>query len=109
MKKRLYLLLVAMTLQMPVYALMPPLWEDVAQIEAILQDQHLKDHLDSGDIIVGINRTKKGWVIVTNHKKLPVKVQALPQSMPGPGHYAIEFGSAKNVPLPKKKTVPVTK
>lgn len=78
-------------MQLSGYALMPPLWEDVAQIEAILNDQQLKNYLDSADVIIGINRTKKGWVIATNHREVHVKVTAVPQSMPGPGHYAIEF------------------
>lgn len=93
MKKNVCLFLAAIALQLPAYSLMPPIWEDVSQIEAILNDPHLKDHLESGDALLGIKRTKKGWVIITNHKKLHVKVQALPQSMPGPGHYAIEFGN----------------
>lgn len=73
------------------YALLPPLWESVAQIKAILTDEHLKDYLDSGELIESIDRSDDGYTIKTNHSELKAIIQALPQTMPGPARYEVRF------------------
>lgn len=73
------------------YALLPPLWESVAQIKAVLSDEHLKDYLESGEVIESIDRSDEGYTIKTNHSELKAIIQAVPQTMPGPAKYKVHF------------------
>jgi len=74
-----------------VQALLPPLWEGVAEIKAILSDEQLKDYLDSADIIESISKTSSGYLIKTNRSELEAIVEFRPQGMPGPAKFDIKF------------------
>jgi hypothetical protein len=78
-----------------VEAVLPPLWEDVREIQAILDDHRLGDLLESGEAIEKIRKFSKGWLIVTNKGKLPVYIHHLPQSMPGKGEIEVLFGKVR--------------
>ena len=90
-------LLAALLLVSPsLFAALPPAWQGVKELEAILQDQALSRHLDSGDYIEGINRTETGWAITTNHGHVKIDVTPLPQDMPGPIKFKLDFTSQRN-------------
>lgn len=74
------------------FALLPPLWQSRDEIIAILNDPGFGTHFQSGELIEHIKRTNEGWVIVTNHQRVKVKVIPKPQKMPGPAQFTIEFG-----------------
>lgn len=87
MTKLFFFLLVSTSL----HALLPPAWEGVREIKAILDDENLSHYLNSGDLILSIERQEEGWVIKTNHSSIKVKVQKLPQSMPGPEKFELHY------------------
>ncbi|MGK5595387.1 MAG: hypothetical protein ACSNEK_08525 [Parachlamydiaceae bacterium] len=70
---------------------LPPLWESVSQIEAILESSDLKNVFNSGEVIESIARTEDGFLVVTNHREVRAIVKAKPQAMPGPAVYEVTF------------------
>lgn len=70
---------------------MPPLWEDVAQLKAILNDPKMGEYLDSAAVIEVVERTDDGWEIRTNKGDLKVRVTPEPQKMPGPQKFSLDF------------------
>ena len=78
-----------------VNAALPPLWQNVAELKAIFNDDKLGSHLESGDAIMDIKKTENGWLIVTNHRAVPVIVKYKEATMPGPAQFDIEFGKAQ--------------
>lgn len=78
-----------------VYAALPPLWQNVAELKSILSDEHLGSHLESGEVILEIKKTDQGWLIITNHHELPIHIVNKEQKMPGPAKFNVEFGKAK--------------
>lgn len=79
----------------PAFALLPPLFESIAQIKAILDAPELKIELQSGDVIESISRNESGWEIQTNKRELQIEVVSLPLKQPGPGQYEIHFQKAQ--------------
>lgn len=92
--KLLICLLAALSLTGPLSAALPPLWQNVAELKSILSDKKLGDYLDSGEAIIVIKKTEKGWLFVTNHHELPVHVIYKDAKMPGPAEFDIKFGKA---------------
>lgn len=72
-------------------ALLPPAWQSVAELQAILQNEQLKNYLQSGDLIEKIQRTNNGWIISTNHSEIMAIVTPESQSIPGPQKFTINF------------------
>lgn len=83
--------LAALLVQGPLLAILPPLWEGVSEIKAILSDEHLKDYLDSAEIIGQITKVSNGYLIKTNRSELLAEVKTLPQERPGPAKFEILF------------------
>lgn len=81
----------ALLLSATCYAILPPAWEGVREIKAILDDSELANYLESGDAIQAIEKTETGWAIQTNHSKIDVEVTVLPQDMPGPQKFDLKF------------------
>lgn len=78
-----------------IFAALPPLFEDIAEIKAILDDQKLGQLLESGESIREIKKVEKGYVIKTNQHKLLAKVIYKPNNRPGPAQFDIEFNPPK--------------
>ena len=78
-------------LQAPAQALLPPLWEGVAELKAVLSDEQLRNYLDSAEIIESITKTSSGYLIITNRSELEANVEFRPQGMPGPAKFDIKF------------------
>lgn len=72
-------------------ALLPPVWQDVAEIKAILNDERLNQYLDSGETLEKIEKQPTGWLFRTNKSILFVEIHPEKQSMPGPEKFTIEF------------------
>ncbi len=72
-------------------ALLPPVWQDVAELKEILSDKRLNQYLDSAELIQSIERIDGGWKITTNRASLIAKIRPEPQSMPGPEKFSITF------------------
>lgn len=82
-----------LTIQLTIFASLPPLFEDIAEIQAILSDHRLNQLLESGESILEITKTKNGFLIKTNDHKLFAKVVYKPINRPGPLKFDIEFGT----------------
>ena len=85
------------------YGALPPAWEGVREIKAILDAPDLNQHLDSSEVINGIYREDEGWVIQTSRSEIHVKVESLPQSIPGPVKFHLTF---KKLGSPQSGTFP---
>lgn len=75
-------------------AALPPLYQEINEIKAILDDEKLSHYLSSGDLILSINRVEKGYVILTNHdQKLVAEVVYDQNRKIGPAQFQIVFHS----------------
>ena len=95
-----YLFVVLGVIAAPCQALLPPVWQGIAEVKAIINDPRLRDYLNSGEVLEGITRKDTGWVIHTNQSQVKVEVVPLPQSMPGPEKFDLRFTT--EVPLQKQ-------
>lgn len=86
-----YLLIAFIFFSRTAEALLPPVWQGVAEVKAILNSTELNQYLDSGDILESISKHEEGWIIQTNRSFIYVKVKQEPQSSPGPEKFHLEF------------------
>ena len=92
MKKNLLLALACIFFsQAIIFAALPPLFEDIAEIKAILDDKRLGQSLESGESIHEIKKLENGYSIKTNHHILFAKIIYKPRGMPRPAKFDIEF------------------
>lgn len=78
-------------LSLPLSAVLPPVWQDVAEIKAVLTDPALTQYLDSAELIQSINRVEKGWEIHTSKQTVFAEIVPQPQSSPGPERFKVTF------------------
>ena len=95
MKKLLTLFLLGAMVSGNAFAALPPLWQGVNEIKAILEDQQLSNVIPSGDVILKIIKIRDGYLVVTNKRKAFVKVNYEQNQQPGPVKFKIEFGKVK--------------
>jgi hypothetical protein len=95
--KKWILTLLACTALGQANALLPPLYQGSTEIKAILADPQLGQKLSSGDVITKIEKTDRGYLIVTNKHRLEVTVDYEPAERPGPAQYVIRFGKAETL------------
>lgn len=76
---------------LPLTAVLPPVWQNVAELKAILTDPALNQELDSAELIQSINRIENGWEIRTNKQTVIAEITPQPQSMPGPERFKVTF------------------
>lgn len=72
-------------------AALPPAWEGVRELRAILEDKQLSQYLNSGDVIESLHHEGNMWIIQTNHSQIEVEVIHEPRSQPGPGTITLHF------------------
>lgn len=72
-------------------AVLPPLYNSLEEVNTLLKDPELSNHLSSADVILSISRTDQegGWEIQGNKNTVHAKVVPLPQSIPGPTKYKV--------------------
>lgn len=90
MKKYILALIIAMN-GVSVHAVLPPLYETIKEYKALLDDPRLVDSLTSGESIIAINKQYNTFEVVTNQRRLIVKVEYDQQSQPGPAEFHLEF------------------
>ncbi len=73
------------------FALLPPLYQTANEIKAILSDQQLGQKLQSGDVIMSIQKNKESYEVVTNTRKIQVDVIYQPANRPGPAQFVFKF------------------
>lgn len=91
MKKLLFSLYGCLFLTGTLSALLPPLYQNIAELKAILSDDKISECLQSGDVIEEIRKTNEGYLIVTNHREVLAEVVYQPAENIGPAKFKIIF------------------
>lgn len=92
MKKLIVMLGAMMALNGAASAVLPPLWQGVAELKSMLNDKRFGETLQSGEVIQEIKKTDNGWRITTNKSEVDVHVVYQHASKPGPAQFVLEFG-----------------
>lgn len=96
--KSFYSLLVAGTLfTHSAEGLLPPLYENIKEIQAILGSPEIGERLQSGEVINKIERTSNGFAIQTNMHQLDVEVVYQKEGRIGPASFKLVFGEPKEL------------
>lgn len=96
MRSKFYKLLLLLFFPAIASAILPPAWQGVAELKAILEAPELPQFLDSAEIVEGISKVEKGWMIKTSRSQIFVEVLLKPQKMPGPEKFELQF---KKLPI----------
>lgn len=96
MKKLLGLMFAGVLMTSGLEAALPPLWQGTAEVKAILDDQQLSKVIPDGDVLIKIVKIHDGYLLITNKRKVKVKVNYEKNQMPGPAKFQIEFGHVKD-------------
>lgn len=91
MKKIICLLGVFIAINANGFASLPPLWQDVRELKAILDAKEFGDYLHSGEAIQDIKKTDNGWAIHTNQHIVNIQVNYQTKAQPGPARFILEF------------------
>ena len=70
-------------------ALLPPFYQDVKEIEAILESPSLKGY--SGEQIMQISKKEAGYCLETTRYIFNIEVKTLPSSKIGPAEFEVKF------------------
>ena len=74
------------------FAALPPFYQSAKELKDLLSDQRLAEKIGSGQVILDIIRTDKGYLIVTPRKRLDVEVLYHPPKYGvGPSQYEFYF------------------
>ena len=92
----------ALGLSAQVFGALPPLYQGVAELKAILEDKKLGERLDSAQIIQQIMRKEGGYEIRTQDYILGIDVIPLPNVKMGPQRFELHF----NDPISLNSNVP---
>lgn len=77
----------------PAYALLPPLYHTIAEIEGMLSNPNMSKALESGEPIISIERTEEGYRITSLRHRVDVTVTQVNQHKPGPAKFKYTFGA----------------
>jgi hypothetical protein len=92
MKKFLFITLFLATMGSSLFAALPPLTQNVREIEAILHSNELMDKLNQADVIEMIKHEGNSYIIITEDKRLVVDVVYLSgQKKIGPLEFKLVF------------------
>lgn len=80
-------------------AVLPPLWQGVAELKAILEDRYLGHYLSSGDYIVDIKKVDDGYIIISAKDQIHAQViyDQPPAGFVGPAKFHIQFSPSNSV------------
>lgn len=77
--------------------LLPPLYESIKEIQAILGSPEIGERLQSGEVIHNIEKTSSGFALVTNMHRLEIAVVYQNQDKMGPASFKLVFGEPKEL------------
>ncbi len=100
MKRLLLLALLATT---PLFGALPPLAQELRELQALLQSSELTERLTMATQITSISKTADGYLIQTTKEPLAVKVIYLPSAHIGPVSFRLEFEPIKEHPSPQPR------
>lgn len=88
MKKSLFFLLLVLTT--PSWALLPPFYQSVKEVEEILANKALSSL--SGEELLLIQKTEEGYLLETSRHRVMITVKKILKTSPGPASFSLEFG-----------------
>jgi hypothetical protein len=95
MKKFGLILGAFMAMQGGLWGALPPLYQGLAELKAILNNSQLSQQLQAGEVITSIKKTDHGYQIITNQHTLDANVVFKEQAQPGPAQFDIKFSNLK--------------
>lgn len=95
MKKLLCIILLTATC--PCFCALPPLWQSVREIEAILESEELGKHFEAHAPIIEISKIGNGYLIRTEKQEVVVEVRYLPGKMMGPTNFELKFNGSNGL------------
>ena len=72
-------------------ALLPPLYQSIRELSAILASEELPQHLSAGEAIEAIHHNEEGYRIDGSRSSCFVKVIPIPQAKIGPMEFTLHF------------------
>lgn len=90
MKKFIFLLFFLFILQ-TAHAALPPLYQSLREIKAIISYERLINELGSAEAVIGIKKVENGYLVKTFRYELKVDVIYIPQEMVGPAKFELKF------------------
>jgi len=75
----------------PLSALLPPLWQGIAEIQAIIEDKRLGEHLHAGESLLEIKKVEGGYLLITNQQLLFAEIIVEPSTIAGPKKFTVVF------------------
>jgi hypothetical protein len=78
------------------HAALPPFYQSLREMEAVLTDPRLHELLGSAEMIQQVSKTDEGYLVLTQNYLVRVDLRYLPAKMLGPAHFELEF----NNPVP---------
>lgn len=90
MKKAVFIL-ASLMLTISAFAVLPPLYHSSAEIKRILEDKRFGEKLASGELVLDIKKVEGGWLVTTQSHEMKVNVIYLPNTMPGPAQFDLDF------------------
>ena len=104
--KKLFLIVGAWgCLSSSLFAVLPPLYQGLNELKAIIEDRQIGELLQSGEVITDIHKTAEGYVIVTNHHHLVVQVVIDPSVRPGPALFHLVFQKPVSLDAPLENRI----
>lgn len=74
------------------FAVLPPMWQSVSEIETMLQSPYLKEHFSSHEPIEEIRKEESDtYVLRTRSHSVRVRVHYHPSTRPGPTQFSLSF------------------
>lgn len=97
MKKFFLILFLSFSLNANLSAILPPLYQGIKEVTAILRDPQLGQLLSAGDVLLSIEKNDRGYLVTTNHHELQANVIYTHEAKIGPQQFTIVFDSPTKV------------
>jgi hypothetical protein len=98
--KKIIFLIIAMFCFSKTYALLPPLFHTLSEIETIISDERLVQELGSAEGITKLEKVEGGYLITTFRYQLKVDVNYLHQEkIIGPAQFDLVFHKKTTIDL----------
>ena len=76
------------------FAALPPFYQTAREMKEVLSNQDVAAKLGVGNQITSIYRVEHGYIVSTSQCALPVTVNYLPSTVPGPALFELVVGEA---------------
>lgn len=85
----------------PAFGLLPPLFQSVREIEAIVSSEDLKVKIPPSQPIHALTKVEKGYILETQDYQMAIDVVYKQQATPGPMQFELIFKEPTRV-VPKR-------